>query len=226
MGKFAESTLRDESLTLPPEVIQYKPISPTATVSLLVGLAAVVAAITAADVGWSFLAVPVLGLALGARGLGSIRRYDMAGKAAARGGLVLSTIALVGGSAAYSYYLKTEVPPDYAKISYEPLQAKGADPIPRDAQALDGKKVYIKGYIYPTADGVRSFVLCRDNGTCCFGGQPKLNDMVEVKLKDPLRLDYTSSLRGVGGTFRVRPEKAAGTLGTVMYHIDDADLLH
>ena len=51
---------------------------------------------------------------------------------------------------------------------------------------LDGKKVFIKGYMYPSSQmtGIREFVLCRDNGTCCFGGQPRLTDMIRVKLKD------------------------------------------
>lgn len=227
MAQFAETILRDEAL--PEEIRKYKPISPAAAAGLALGLLSVVAAITVADIGpWTFAAVPVAGLLLGVRGVGSVRRYDMAGLGAARAGVLLSGLALVGGLAFYAYVAATEVPEGYERISYEPLQPSGAGPISEAAQALDGKKVYIKGYMYPTSQrrGIKSFVLCRDNGDCCFGGKPKANDMVEITLKDPLVANYTTSLHGVGGTLRVKAETSEGGLGTVLYHIDDADVLH
>ena len=226
MAKLAESMVSDDLL---PEAIQnYKPISPSATWSLIFGLASVIAAFTAADVGWAFLAVPIVGFVLGFRGLRAIQRYDMAGKFAARAGVGLSVLALAGGTAGYLWYLKTAVPPGYQVISYDPLQSVAPEAPDSSAMVLNGKKVFLEGYVYPTnqKDGITTFMLCRDNGTCCFGGQPKLTDMVEVKLKDPLTLSFTSSKHGVGGTFRVKSDKAPGKLGTVVYHIDDADVLH
>jgi hypothetical protein len=226
MGHLAEATLRDEFL--PEEIVKYKPICPTAILSLLFGLAAVIAAFTTPDVGWAFAAVPAIGFILGNRALWSIRRYDMTGKPAARIGVVLSTLALFAGAAYYSYYLRTEVPPEYVRVDYEVLQNGGAEGVAKSVEGLNGKKVYLKGYMYPTNQntGIKRFVLCRDNGTCCFGGKPKLTDMVEVKLKDPLTSDLTSSLRGVGGTFRVANEKAPGELGTIIYHLDNVEVLH
>jgi hypothetical protein len=229
MSKFSSEISGDEFL--PDEITSYKPVSPSATLGLLVSIAAAISAITVVDLGWFFAAVPAVGLLLGFRALGSIKRYDMAGSGAAKAAIVISSLALVGGAGAYVYYLKTAIPPGYQEISYEPLQVEPQYPDSK-AKELDGKKIYLRGYIYPTddmnrtKDGVSSFVLCRDNGTCCFGGQPKLVDMVEVKLKDPLKLHYTSSLHGVGGTFKVRTEKGPGSLGTIVYHIDDADILH
>ena len=217
--------LRDATIE---DVAPYKPISPAAVSTLIFGFVAVIAAITAADSGWAFLIAPIVGILIGLRAFRSIRRYDMTGKAAARVGVVFSALALVGGSVGYAYYLETAVPPGYTEISYEPLQPKGGEQVPSAASELDGKKVFLRGYVYPTEQSrdIREFVLCRDNSTCCFGGQPKLTDMVEVKLKDPLRLSYTSSLRGVGGTLRIRPEAAPGELGTVLYHLEDVDVLH
>jgi hypothetical protein len=124
--------------------------------------------------------------------------------------------------------LKTSVPPDYQVISYEPLQAGAGGMIPDSVKPFEGKKVFIKGYMYPIRQthGLTRFVLCRDNGTCCFGGQPKLVDMVEVKVKPGLTIDHTSSLRGIGGTFHARAEKDPGGLGEIIYHIEDADVLH
>jgi hypothetical protein len=40
-------------------------------------------------------------------------------------------------------------------------------------------------------------------GTCCFGGQPKLTDMIQVTLQDPLRIRFSLTRRHLGGTFRV-----------------------
>jgi hypothetical protein len=221
----AESTLNDEML--PEEIVAYKPLSPAAALSLVAGFAAVIAACSVWDLGWPFLVVPVVAFLMGLKGLASVRRYDMAGKGAAMAALVLSILALVGGTGAHIYLLKTAVPRDYATITYEVLQADGA-PIPKKAEALNGKKIYIPGYMYPgrKSQGITRFMLCRDNGTCCFGGQPKLNDMVDVKLKEGLTVDQTSSLRGIGGTLRVNPEKDPGGLGTVLFHIDDADVVH
>jgi hypothetical protein len=227
MGQqLAEATLRDEFL--PEEIVKYKPICPTAILSLLIGLAAVVAAFTTPDVGWSFAAVPVIGFWLSLRALKSIRRYDMMGRPAAMIGGTLSTLALFCGAGYYSYYLKTEVPPEYLRVDYEVLQNGSPEGVAKPVQELNGKKVYIKGYMYPTNQNtdIKRFVLCRDNGTCCFGGKPKLTDMVEVKLKDPLTSTLTSSLRGVGGTFRVANEKAPGELGTIIYHLDNVEVLH
>jgi hypothetical protein len=227
MAQLSEPMFRDE--TLPEEIVAYKPYSPAAMLGLFAGIAAVLAALAVWDIGWGFLAVPIVGLFFGWKGLGSVRRYDMAGKLAAKGAILLSTLSLIGGTANYIYLLKTTVPADYLRITYEDYLGPGAGgPIPDSAQKLDGKKVYINGYMYPTNQGygMTRFVLCRDNGTCCFGGQPKLNDMVEVKVKPGLTIDHTSSLRGIGGVFHARAEKDPGGLGQIIYHIDDADVLH
>ena len=47
--------------------------------------------------------------------------------------------------------------------------------VPNSAVALNTEKVYIKGYVYAGSEtaGIQKFVLCRDAGTCCFGGNPK-----------------------------------------------------
>ncbi len=224
MSKLSEPIYRDE--TLPEEIVAYKPYSPAAMLGLVAGIVAVLAALAVWDIGWGFLVVPIVGLFFGWKGLGSVRRYDMAGRAAAKTAILLSTLSILGGSAAYAYLLKTAVPPGYEIISYEPLQPDVGGPISKKAQELEGKKVYIKGYMYPTNYGPHRFVLCRDNGTCCFGGQPKLNDMVEVKTKAGLGIDYTSSLHGIGGTFHARAEKDPNGLGQIVYHIEDADVLH
>ena len=70
---------------------------------------------------------------------------------------------------------------------------------------LDGKPIYIKGYMYPTRQrtDISEFVLVKDTGQCCFGGQPKLCDMIIVKFADGMTVNYREQqLVGVGGIFR------------------------
>jgi hypothetical protein len=68
--------------------------------------------------------------------------------------------------------------------------------------------------------GLKQFVLCADQGDCCFGGNPKITDRIEVNLADPLSVSYSQKMFRVAGTFRVEPTQTAGGLGAVYYHID------
>ena len=68
--------------------------------------------------------------------------------------------------------------------------------VPPSAQELNGKKVFIKGYVYQPSgrggqmSGLKEFVLVRDKGQCCFGGNPKLTDMILVKLQGSLTAEF------------------------------------
>ncbi|WP_406699540.1 DUF3299 domain-containing protein [Singulisphaera sp. Ch08] len=216
-------TVREPVMDLPEEIVAYRPISPAAAVSVVTGLLALLSAALVYDLGVAtFIFASVVGLMTGARGLSAVRRYDMAGRGAAKSGLALSVLALATGGGILLYQALNEVPEGCLPITYEALQSKGGEIIPASAKELDGKKVYIKGYMYPSdqTTGIKEFVLCRDNGTCCFGGQPKLTDMIQVKLKEPLALDYHTGLRYIAGNFKVEQNQAPGSLGTVLYHLD------
>jgi hypothetical protein len=67
-------------------------------------------------------------------------------------------------------------------------------------------------------------VLCRDNGTCCFGGKPKLTDMIEVTLKYPLKLDYSPRLHKFAGVFHVQTVQSSDVSSSVLYQLE-ADYL-
>ena len=57
-------------------------------------------------------------------------------------------------------------------------------------------------------------------GTCCFGGQPKLTDMIEVTLDEPLRIEYSMRKRKLAGIFKVDTQlKAIDGLGGVYYQL-------
>ncbi len=191
---------------LDPEARDYRPMSPMAVISLICAGLSVIAAIIVGDIGpWMFAVVPVLGVIFGLYGTYATRRYDMRGRGLALAGLSLSAACLVGGEALSAYLTAVEVPPGAVRISYEELQPKEGESLASTAQALDGKKVFIKGYVYPTDQmtGIKSFLLCRDKGQCCFGGQPKPTDTIQVSLEGDLALNYDQNLHAVAGVFRV-----------------------
>jgi hypothetical protein len=141
--------------------------------------------------------------------------------------LVSSLVFVVAGPALLTYQYVTEVPDGYERISYSELQPDPAEPgqqVPPSALALEGKRIFIKGFVYPgrEKDGIRQFLLVRDQGDCCFGGNPKITDRIQVTLVGPLRLTYQSRLHRVGGTFHVAASDTAvgGAKGGVFYHLE------
>ena len=82
----------------------------------------------------------------------------------------------------------------------------------------------MKGYVHPGVDrrrGIRQFILVPDMKTCCFGGQPKLTDMIEVTLSDPHRVNFSYTRRKLAGVLKVTPFKKTVTgLDGVYYQLD------
>jgi hypothetical protein len=126
----------------------------------------------------------------------------------------------------YAVDYATEVPEGYARISFydlNPADSRAPAFPPPDAVALDGKKVFIKGYVYPDGQStnIKRFVLIPDLGTCCFGGQPKLTDMVLVTLHDPHRTVYNQRKRKLTGTLRVDTSlKPVAGVNGVFYQLE------
>jgi len=207
---------------------QYRALSTSAVASFIVGLLACTAILD-----WSLVTIPLIGVSLSIFALVKIKRHsdELTGRGLARAGLVLSLVFGVVGPSWLAYEFATEVPRGYARVSYAELQpdpAQVGQQVPPGAMDLEGKKIFIKGFIYPgrEKDGIRQFLLVRDQGDCCFGGNPKLTDRIQVTLEDPLRLKFESRLHKVGGTFHVAPANTAvsGAKGGVFYHLE-ADYL-
>jgi hypothetical protein len=93
-------------------------------------------------------------------------------------------------------------------------------------EALDGKKVRIRGWINPNSPGayrpqISNFVFVRDNQECCFGPGAMVYDCIMVQLKPGVTTTYTTLPIAVEGTFRIDVWKDEFT-DTVMaiYHLD------
>ena len=83
--------------------------------------------------------------------------------------------------------------------------------------ALNGKRIFVKGYVHPgvaSTGQIKKFILVPDMGTCCFGGQPKLTDMIEVTIVDASGVRYSQRKRKLGGILHVtdRVHQVAGGL--------------
>lgn len=166
----------------------------------------------------SFLVVglvilPVVSLLLGINALVSIRRYpdELQGKSLAKFGIALALITVIAAPGYHAYIYATEVPPGYERIAFGTLMsAKNApDQPPAEALGLDGKKVFVKGYIHPTsmdAPRAKKFVLVPDLGTCCFGGQPPLTHMIEVTLSGDDFAKKSMRTQKLAGTLRVNQQ--------------------
>jgi hypothetical protein len=200
----------------------YRAVSSAAVVSLVFGIASILAFLD-----WLLLFLPSVGLVAGLMASRKIRSEpeEFSGRGLARAGMSLSLLALVAAPAWLWYSVLTEAPKGYLRISYAELQPdRSAAPteIPRSATELEGKRVFIKGFMYPGPErsGIRRFILCRDNGTCCFGGvTPKPSDMVDVRLAGELKAEYATRVTRVGGIFHVDPA-SSGSGMDARYHLE------
>ena len=154
--------------------------------------------------------------------LGRIRREPelFTGRPLALLGAVLSGVMLVTGISLGSYEYITEVPEGYQRISFsamkpDEIQERGGVKVPPEIAALDGKKVFIKGYIRPdsisVSKGIDRFLLVRDNNQCCFGDMStvKYYDQIDVDMVGSQRLDYDQGVFKIGGVLHITPENLA-----------------
>lgn len=128
-----------------------------------------------------------------------------------------------------------EGPDDAIRISYDDfdlLKVLNMEPVPVDAvdhfpewlKDLDGKRVRVRGFMYPTFQetDIPGFVLARDNQICCFGRNPKIYDLVEVTLAPGVTTDYIQGRPfDVVGQFHIRPEADGDELWQ-LYQMTDA----
>jgi hypothetical protein len=130
---------------------------------------------------------------------------------------------------------KEEGPENSLRVSYDDfdlLKILNMDPVPLDAveyfpswlSSLDGKRVRVRGFMYPPfkEEGLRQFILARDNQICCFGKNPKIYDLVYVAMRDGVTASYIQNRPfDVVGTFRIRPDAEDGEWFS-LYELEDA----
>lgn len=202
---------------------QYRSLSFLAVVALVFGIISIPTA-ASSNMNPFLLLFPFLGMLIGLTAVFKLRNRtdEFTGLGLAKTGLMLSTILLFGGAAYAAYVYATEVPDGFERISFSDLQPDPKHPqrpwSPK-SEELVGKKIFVKGYVYPDNQRgeIKRFVLVPDMGTCCFGGKPKISDMIQVTLKDPLRVKYSMMRRSLAGEFQIGMVNVE--VDEVMYHL-------
>jgi hypothetical protein len=112
-------------------------------------------------------------------------------------------------------------------LNMEPVPPDAANFMPGWLKALDGRRIRIRGFMYPTFQqtGIHAFGLARDNQICCFGRNPKIYDVFDVVLHEGETTNYLPNRPfDVVGVFHIRPEAEDGKLYH-LYEMDDATVM-
>lgn len=180
---------------------------------------------------WWLVVVPLFGMVLGGVALRDIalRPAEVTGRGLSLAAITVSVVAFISGLGYQAYVYATELPPGFERLNYAMLQPLPGDPptaVPDSALEMSGRNVLLKGYMYPgkQQQGIRQFLLVRDQGDCCFGGNPKITDRVLVTLAEPGGISFTARMRKIAGRFVVRPTGTAVLDGGVLYHLEDATI--
>ena len=203
------------------EYYQYKAVCTASIVGLVFAFLSLICLLSP-----TLLFLPGIGIITSLYAVNKVRKFrdELTGLGMAKIALFLNAMLFIVVSGYHSYIYATEVPEGYQRISFVDLQPADGEPgpVPRTALELDGQKVFIKGYTYPGERrlNLKTFVLVPDIGTCCFGGQPALTDMIEVTLDDPLRANYSMFCRKLTGVLEVDNKiKPVSGLGGVYYRL-------
>jgi hypothetical protein len=217
------------------EQFEYRSFSTSAIASAIFGvlsLLTIVAARDSFDSALMICPIPILGVVLGIRALSAIRANpdQVSGRKFAIVGIALSLVGMLTGLSYAGYVHATEVPEGAIRTSFYEFRPSENDldagiPIPKDVQALDGKRVFIKGYMRadstPVRRNVRRFLLVRDNNQCCFGdlASVKYYDQVLVDFDDKVTTDYSTDLFRIAGTLQLRPQNVNSPSQAPVYTI-------
>lgn len=235
------ATLDDYRTAGGDEPIQYRAIHTGAIVGLVLGVSSIFMVLTAGHSLEACLMVtpiPVVGMFFSLRAWARIRRDSdqLTGSWMALAGFVLSLVFLTVGLSYGGYVYATEVPPGYERISFDRMkpsevEQRGGVLVPPDIAALDGKRVFIKGYIRPDSvtmtRGIDRLLLVRDNNQCCFGDLSKIkfHDQVDVDMVGSQRVDFSRGILRMGGVLKIHPENLAYGPGYPVYSLK-ADYVH
>ncbi len=206
---------------------EYRTYSKAAIASLLFAILGALVSFVSTALVW----LPLLAVAFGIAALISCRKYpdELAGKNLAKIGLVVGALFLIASSSYHTYIYNTEVPDGYQRISYHELRpnTRTGEIYSKKAEAFDGKKVFLKGYVRPSdkMKNLKNFILVGDFGDCCFGGNPKATDVVAIRIKTDQTVDHSYSPRKIGGTFRLnaRPIQTGDEEVPHIFYEIDAD---
>lgn len=188
------------------ETIDYKQVAS-------LGVGALVAAVLGI-LGFFWIPFIVASLVAVVLGVMAQRKIMCAPDEVAGGTMTLVAIALgavlaisTTGWQIYSYYCSA--PPGYEILPFDSMALTKDGEVPENILALDGHKVYIEGYMYPTKQhaGIENFTLVRTLGHCQYcspGTNPA--DMIAISMERGESVKYRANkIVAVGGILTVDP---------------------
>jgi len=204
---------------------QYRPLSSLAVSSLVLGILSLIGIFL-----WIVLPVSVLALALGVLALASIRKWqgEYTGNGVAFAGILFSLVSMSAGAYVQVNAYRHEVPQGFDRISFirdisakQFVTGRKGTQVNPEVEALVGKKIFFKGFVYPTDQQTEltSFLILKDSDQCCFGGQPKLTDMIGCVMTNGKTCNYLAGRVSVAGTFKLNP-KFSGQEREPIYMLD------
>ena len=151
-----QDALRSDSAD---DEFEYRPLSSGAIAAAIFGVLSMVMFAAAGQSLQSSLMlspIPLVGLVVGLMALANIRSMpsQLSGTKVASVGVFLSTIGLLGGLSYAGYIHATEVPDGYIRTSFyelrpDEVEVRSGHIVPEAVQQLEGKKVFIKGFMRP-----------------------------------------------------------------------------
>jgi hypothetical protein len=193
----------------------YRPVPMLAPVTLFLGMVSAVGLLTVIG-----LFIALLGTILGTVAFVQIRRArgELGGIVVTSIGLVCAVAFLVGGTTLHAYTYATEVPENHLRVNFNHdiskkgfVEKDGRRTLHPDVAALEGEQIFVKGFMWNTSKptGLSEFLLLKDNGECCFGGDPSPTDMIIVRMQKGMTVDaMPNRLVAVGGVLRCKPDAA------------------
>ncbi|MBN2296124.1 MAG: DUF4190 domain-containing protein [Pirellulales bacterium] len=210
--------------------VYYRKVNPFAVTSLVLGVLSFITMFS-----WFFFVIPVAAIIFGWVALGQMTRRpgQYMGNKLAISGILIAVVFWTFGIAYVVFVAGAEVPIGYTRVTFTQMQPnpdnKG-EVVPQeildlqfDETAMEKKRVFIKGYIYPGRQTIalKQFILVPTQSHCKFcSSQIKSTQMITVKLEGDLQINYRTQLVHVGGKLKVNKAEAARPLGGIPYTID------
>ena len=205
-----------EPPSVPSNEFDYRPVPILAPISIGISLLSLS---TFLIVGGAVFGV--LGVILALTCLWQISQSDgeYGGTKVAVFGLCCSILIPLAGISFQFYEYRNELPDGYVRVNFvrdisdkQFVYNTGARTLHADVKPLVGERIFIKGFMYQSKqmEGLKSFVLLKDNGECCFGGDPKPYDMIGVRMVDGMTVNGVDGLLSIGGVLKANVRAGEG----------------
>lgn len=197
------------------ETVDYKQVETLAVTSIVAAVFGILGFF------WKpFVLASLAGLILGILAKRKIMKApdDITGGGMSTIGLTVSALLFVSSIGWQAYTIYYSAPPGYVVLPFDNMALDKDGQVVDEIAALDGHKVYIEGYMYPTKQhaGIENFTLVRTLGHCQYcspGTNPA--DMIGVTMERGHDVKYRANKTvAVGGVLSVDPDfkKRPGTI--------------